>query len=93
MSSDTIAWCALAALFAVALLAECLRRYLVARNRPYSASEWAARMKQVHEHKPLKSRIEGDPAVCGVRGANPVREDEDLDAELREMMRDNRGSE
>ncbi len=80
MSAQTIAQYALAALFAVALLAECLRQYLVRRNRPLTASEWLEEMRKLDTVRPMASRIEGKSGVAFV-------ENMDLDAELREMMR------
>jgi hypothetical protein len=79
MSAQTIAWHALVAVFAVALLAECLRRYLVRRNRPLTASEWLAEMRKLPQSPPPRRTQEAKA--------------DDLDAELREMMRENRGSE
>ncbi len=79
MSAQTIAQWSLAALFAVSLLAECLRRYLVMRNRPYTASEWLERMRKLPPSPPPRRTQERKP--------------DDLDAELSEMMRENRGSE
>ena len=73
MSAQTIAQYALAALFAVALLAECLRRYLVRRNRPYSVSEWLEAMRKLPPSPPPRRTQEA--------------KGDDLDAELREMMR------
>ena len=64
MSAQTIAQYALAALFAVALLAECLRRYLVRRNRPLTASEWLAEMRKLDTVKPMARRIEGKPGIA-----------------------------
>ena len=78
MSAQTIAQYALAALFAVALLAECLRRYLVRRNRPLTASEWLAEMRKLPPSPPPRRTQEAKA--------------DDLDAELREWMRENRGS-
>ena len=71
MSAQTIAQYALAALFAVALLAECLRRYLVRRNRPLTASEWLEHMRKLPPSTPPRRTQEGKatkPAARRTRG-------------------------
>lgn len=85
MTAQTIAWIGIAALGSLTVALECLRRYLVRRNRPLTATEWLERMRKLDTVRPMASRIEGKPGVAFV-------EKLDLDAELREMVRENGGS-
>jgi len=73
MSAQTIAWIGIAALSCLIVVMECLRRYLVRRNRPYSVSEWLEAMRKLPPSPPPRRTQEA--------------KGDDLDAELREMMR------
>ena len=78
MTAQTIAWIGIAALGSLTVALECLRRYLVRRNRPLTASEWLAEMRKLPPSPPPRRTQEAKA--------------DDLDAELREWMRVNRGS-
>ena len=52
MSAQTIAWIGIAALSCLTVALECLRRYMVKQNRPYSASEWLAEMRKLPPSPP-----------------------------------------
>ena len=64
MTAETIAWIGIAAFGSLTVAAECLRRYLEKRNRPYTASEWLERMRKLDTVKPMARRIEGKPGIA-----------------------------
>ncbi len=71
MSSQTIAWIGIASISCLTVALECLRRYLVRRNRPLTASEWLEAMRKLPPSTPPRRTQEGKatkPAARHTRG-------------------------